>query len=320
MNQRAALVFLVAFAALFTGCAGTRATHTLGVLSFNLWHGGDAGGLGVDALAAVVRASGADIVAVQESHGFAPTDGASDGAADGANRPDRSLELAHALGFHHAAFPGRRAVLSRAPIVGATPGGGGVFVDTPQGRVAVHSVHFAAAPYQPYQLLGIAYFDAPFLDTAEQAVAAARATRAADAARVLADAAQLAPTVPVIVAGDFNEPSCFDWTERAVAAGHAPLAVDWPTTRAFVESGFSDAWRSVHPDETTHRGLTWTPTTALDDPLDRHDRIDFVFVRGARVVAARVVGEDAAFADVVVAPYPSDHRAVLAHIELPVVQ
>jgi len=312
MNRRAALLFVVAFATHLAGCAGPRAAHTQGVLSFNLWHGGDAGGLGVDALAAVVRASGADIVAVQESHGFAAT--------DGAERPDRSLELAHALGFHHAAFPGRRAILSRAPIVGATPGGGGVLVDTPQGQVAVYSVHFAAAPYQPYQLLGIAYFDAPFLDTAEQAIAAARATRSADAERVLADAAQLAPTVPVIVAGDFNEPGCFDWTERAVAAGHAPLAVDWPTTRAFVESGFSDAWRSVHPDETTHRGLTWTPTTAPGDPLDRHDRIDFVFVRGARVVAARVVGEDAAFGGVVVAPYPSDHRAVLAHVEFPEVQ
>jgi hypothetical protein len=32
------------------------------------------------------------------------------------------------------------------------------------------------------------------------------------------------------------------------------------------------------------------------------------------------VGESAAFADVVVAPYPSDHRAVLARIELPAAQ
>lgn len=309
MKRAAVLACWIVFAALLAGCAGTRAPRTVNVLSFNLWHGGDAGGLGVDALATVVRASGADVVAVQEAHGHAPT--------DGAERPDRALELAQVLGFEHTAFPGRRAVLSRWPIVGATPGGNGVLVDTPRGTVAVYSVHFAAAPYQPYQLLGIPYFDAPNLATADEAVAAARATRAADAARVLDDAAQLAPNVPVIVAGDFNEPACFDWTERAVAAGLAPLAVDWPTTRVFVDAGFSDAWRTVHPDECTQRGLTWTPTTALDDPADRHDRIDFVFVRGARVVAAQVVGESAAFADVVVAPYPSDHRAVLARIELP---
>ena len=66
-------------------------------------------------------------------------------------------------------------------------------------------------------------------------------------------------------------------------------------------------------------GRTWTPTTQLTDPKDRHDRIDFVFVRGtdARVKSIKIVGEAAEFADIVVQPYPSDHRAVVAEIELP---
>ena len=61
-----------------------------------------------------------------------------------------------------------------------------------------------------------------------------------------------------------------------------------------------------------------TPTTAEDDPKDRHDRIDFVLFRGARarVENAEVVGERPQRADIVVTPYPSDHRAVVATLRL----
>ena len=38
---------------------------------------------------------------------------------------------------------------------------------------------------------------------------------------------------------------------------------------------------------------------------------------GGTVEQAEVVGEDAKHADVVVAPYPSDHRGVVATIKLP---
>jgi endonuclease/exonuclease/phosphatase (EEP) superfamily protein YafD len=51
--------------------------------------------------------------------------------------------------------------------------------------------------------------------------------------------------------------------------------------------------------------------------MDRHDRIDFVFVRGATVKTVEVVGESKDRADVVVSPYPSDHRAMVAEVEVP---
>ena len=76
---------------------------------------------------------------------------------------------------------------------------------------------------------------------------------------------------------------------------------------------------SSQPDEVARPAYTWTPTTAADDPKDHHDRIDFVMVNddGGTVEQAEVVGEDAKHADVVVAPYPSDHRGVVATIKLP---
>ena len=74
----------------------------------------------------------------------------------------------------------------------------------------------------------------------------------------------------------------------------------------------------VRPDEVAVRGNTWTPLTQPDDPKDRHDRIDFVFLggRGAVVKNSEVIGEDRKQADIVVKPYPSDHRAVVSTVDL----
>ena len=73
----------------------------------------------------------------------------------------------------------------------------------------------------------------------------------------------------------------------------------------------------AHPNEVLAPGWTWTPTTKPDDPADRHDRIDFVFVssQGIRVKDCQRVAEPGN-ADIVVSPWPSDHRAVLATIEI----
>jgi endonuclease/exonuclease/phosphatase family metal-dependent hydrolase len=122
----------------------------------------------------------------------------------------------------------------------------------------------------------------------------------------------------MFVTGDFNEPSHRDWTAAAAAANRCPLCVEWPTTKAVEDAGFVDALRSAHPDPVRRPANTWTPTSPPTDPNDRHDRIDFVFVRGAnaRVKSVEIVGEAAEFADIVVKRYPSDHRAVVAEIEL----
>jgi exonuclease III len=123
---------------------------------------------------------------------------------------------------------------------------------------------------------------------------------------------------PIFVSGDFNEPSVLDWTETAFRAGRCPIAVPWPTTAEVHDAGFVDAYRELHPDPIKSPGYTWTPITAEDDPKDRHDRIDLILVyRGrARVSKVEIVGEKAERADIVIKPYPSDHRGVVATIEL----
>jgi endonuclease/exonuclease/phosphatase family metal-dependent hydrolase len=286
--------------------------ETVRVMTFNLWHGGDAGKQPLDRTVEVIKQSRADMVGLQETAGIAP---------EGEPRPDRAAEIARRLGWNYVDQGERTGVISRCEIVGTTPRKWGVKLAIPSGRqVYLFNVHFAHAPYQPYQLLNIPYENAPFLKTAGQAVAAARAARDEQVRRCLAEvSAAAAEGLPMFLTGDFNEPSHRDWTAAAVEAKLCPLCVEWPSTKAVEAAGFVDAFRSVYPDPVKNPGRTWTPTTQLTDPKDRHDRIDFVFVHGAdaTVKSIEIVGEAPGFADVVLQPYPSDHRAVVAEIELP---
>lgn len=301
--------------------AATRLT----LLSFNTWGAGLNEGKPIDETVAVLRAADADLVGLQETR----AEGAACTAAD-CPPGERSVapELAAALGMHGHLQQGDQrvvwanAILSRFPIAGVTLNGLGVVVEVDGRRIAVFNIHATDFPYQPYQLLGIPYGDAPFLDTAEAAVRAAAQAREPALRLLLEDLAAVEGTAAQVIFGDFNEPSHRDWSARAAAAGRHPLAVEWPLVRALEAEGFVDALRADHPDEMSKPAYTWTPTTRPDDPADHHDRIDFVLVRGAEaglkvtVESAGIVGEKSPEADLVVTPWPSDHRAVRAVIRL----
>lgn len=283
----------------------------LRVMSFNIWVGGESGKQPLEQTARVIRAARADIVGLQETLG---------NKRDG-QRPDNGAKVAALLGWHYFAQGGGPAIASRHPILTNTPGKWGVTVRLPSGReVRMFNVHLNHAPYQPYQLAGIPYGNGRFIKTAAEAVDEARKARGAQVERLLADLKPaLAAGGVVFLTGDFNEPSHQDWTERVARAGRVPVAVEYPSTLAATKAGMRDAFRAAHPDELTRPGWTWTPTTAPTDPKDRHDRIDFVFFagNGATLKSCAIVGEKPETADIVVQPYPSDHRAVVATFEIP---
>jgi exodeoxyribonuclease-3 len=278
---------------------------SLRVMSFNLFHGGEAGNQPFEQTLKVIQAARADIVGIQET--------------EMKNGSDSAARLAKILNWHYFPQGQRTGIISRWPLGEGTPRKWGVAVKLPSGRqIHVFNAHLAAAPYQPYQLLGIPYFDAPFLKTADQAIAAAKATRGGQVERLLGELKPiLAKDEPVFLTGDLNEPSFQDWTEAAAQAGKCPLPVDFPTTKALVNAGLLDAYRLVYPDEVKHRGDTWT-SMPPKDKAERHDRIDYVFVsKGVEVKQFQIIGEERGLADVVVERYPSDHRAVVAEVVLP---
>jgi len=317
------LTSLLSLLILFTPptCATTLAANQqLTVLNFNIWGGGLNRGESIADTAAAIRAADADLVGLQEVRGesdpctgeYCPPSGAA-----------VSVALARELGYHHYEQTRTNdalwanAILSRYPIVGASTNDLGVEVNVAGRKVVLFNIHATDYPYQPYQLLGIPYGNAPFLETAEQAVSAARKARQAALDLLHADLAFAEDADLVLLTGDFNEPSCHDWTERAAAIGRHPLAVLWPLTSAVEQLGFTDAYRAAHPDEVANPGFTWSPLMREGDTTDHADRIDYVFVRGpaVKVIAARVMGESHDKADVVVLPWPSDHRAVLVDIQ-----
>ena len=289
----------------------TVAAESVRVMTFNLWHGGDAGKQPLSQTIEVIRAGKADVVGLQEKQGYERD----------AARPDNGRKLAEMLGWNYWGQAESTAILTRFPIVTNTPGKWGILVRLASGGQAwMFNAHLMHAPYQPYQLLRIPYADAPFIKTAAEAVSEARKARGAELARLLPELkSALASGQPVFLTGDFNEPSHQDWTQRAAEAGLCPQAVEYPSTLAVIHAGMRDAFRSLFPDEVARPGHTWTPTTKPDDPKDCHDRIDFVFVGGPKVMVkhCQIVGEDEKFADLVVQPYPSDHRAVVATMEIP---
>ena len=222
---------------------------------------------------------------------------------------------ATALGYHYHEFASTSAnlnsldtaVLSRFPIVETYADGVKIEI-APDTFAYVFNVHLEPYPYQPYDISD------GLITTEAQAIAAASAARSAGMASVLSQmSGPLSSGSPVFLVGDFNEPSHLDWTPAAASAGlHMGFgAVDWPTSRDAESAGLLDAFREFRPNEVNHPGETWTPDPGANEV---HDRIDMIYFAGSDVALtdAAVVGESAANADLVISPWPSDHRGLLA--------
>jgi exodeoxyribonuclease-3 len=269
----------------------SRDERVVRIMTFNIWKNGTGGNQPLSQTMKVIRMAKADVVGLQEADA----------------RTVKSI--ADMLGWHHSG-----TILSRYRIIEERGMGVKVLHDSGQ-KFFVFNVHLSHAPYQPYQLLGIPYGNGKFIKTEREAIEESGKARGKQVAALLRDInALLNKDQPVFVTGDFNEPSHLDWTEKAAEDGRHPIKVAFPTTRSLAEDGFIDAYRTAHPDEMKFPGFTWTPNTKSNDPKDHHDRIDFVFARGGgiEVENVQVIGENTTNADIVVSPYPSDHRAVVA--------
>jgi exodeoxyribonuclease III len=281
---------------------------TVRVMSYNIYRGGEMHGQKLSQTAKVIQEAKADIVGVQEPRspkGFT------------------TEKLASLLGWNHSANIRKGIILTPYEIVENLDGG--IKVKLPTGQEAyVFSLHLPSNPYQPYQLLSIQptwhkHKDTPFIKTEAEAMEAAQKARGGEVSALLNQIRNLPDNeAPVFVVGDFNEPSHLDWTEAAAKSGRHPIKVAYPNSQAMIKAGFTDSYRTIYPDEMKNPGFTWSPAYKFDDPETHHDRIDFVYFKGKgiKVTAAKIVGESKENADIVIAPYPSDHRAVVATFTL----
>ena len=282
---------------------------TLSVMSYNIHRGGVVMlKQPLSQTAKAIRLAKADIVGIQETR---------------SPRGDTLEDLAKLLGWNHDMGKGSN-ILTRYEIVESLYKGVKVKLDS--GRHAyVFNVHLSSHPYQPYQLLKIRpkwhkhTNNITFIKTEAEAIEWAKKARGVEIAKVLRQVKSIPDKeAPVFVVGDFNEPSHLDWTEAAAKAGRHPIKVAYPTSTGMAKSGFRDSYRTIYPNEMKNPGLTWSPAYQVGDPKTHHDRIDFVYFKGKglQVKDVRILGENKENADIVLTPYPSDHRAVVADFKL----
>ncbi len=311
-------ILLLSVSAILLASPASAETR-LKVMTFNTYGAGLNGTGSIAEVAAAIKAAGADVVGLQEVRAEKNPCTADDCPADG---PSIAADLAKALGFNvyeqtqsnEALWA--NAVISRYPIGKATAHDLGVPLEVEGRKVWLFNLHLDDSPYQPYQAMGIEYGAAPFTKDPKELARFSAETRGGAMKLLTEDLKAADGADAVFITGDFNEPSHLDWSEAAVKAGLQPVAVDYVASKTAADLGFTDAFRAVYPDVVKKPAFTWTPTTEPNDPTDHHDRIDYVYAKGPalKVLSAAVVGEKTPDADVVVTPWPSDHRAVVAEV------
>ncbi|MEV5968417.1 HAD-IA family hydrolase [Streptomyces sp. NPDC051921] len=270
--------------------AGRRLT----VMSWNLWLGGAMVGDHRAKQLAAIRASGADVVGLQETGGTA------------------TQELAEALGWHHHHAGENLGILSRHPIVARLgdpdvgfygAAGTRVLVDG-EHEVDVWTAHLHPTPYGPYEAAFDGLRDAELIAHEDVRLAQMRDTLQ----RIAKEAGE---DRPVVLVGDFNAASHLDWPDVA-----------WPVTKSAEEAGLRDSYREARPDPVRDPGHTWSPVHPVHPEEgeragrpEPQDRIDYVLhnARGLRVLDSRtlVTGTPAPWPDVAANAWPSDHAAVV---------
>lgn len=176
----------------------------------------------------------------------------------------------------------------------------------------VVGVHLDDCPYQPFQAYGLPYECngtlQPNTTSSDELVKYANEARGADISEIISilnNPTIIDPNIPIILGGDFNEPSHRDWDEKSVKAGFCNVAVPYPATlRLENMAHLIDMYREKYPDPVAQRGNTW----GLSDPgyLYRPDRIDFLFRRGNIKTRHVYVAKNGG----------SDHHPVIAHVSI----
>lgn len=262
----------------------------LKVIAWNIWHGGKEDGeeLGPDRVVDVIRTSGADIVAMQETYG------------SGEN-------ISGQLGFHFHPRGTNVSILSRYPVIEDISVFEefkccGALIELPdESRVAFYSIWL---PYNKEiwekgtrdvsDIASLKHACQASADDLEQ-IHKAISERLAD---------EKYQDVSVIIAGDFNSMSHLDYSDANL--DQFDVAIDWATSHLLMNDGFRDSYRETNPMVDREADRTWTPRF----PNQEQDRIDFIYYKSDRLraVESKVIDEHSD-------KFPSDHAALMTEFE-----
>ncbi len=267
--------------------AAPQLEDSLTIMTWNIWHGGRHEGrhVGVERVTQIIRESGADIVALQETYGSGEI-------------------IADALGFYFYLRSSNLSVLSRFPLGKSY----NAFRPFNCGAVTVHldeARDLMVCPLWLNYLPNTAAYvmgGKANVDTIEVREMETRGTEMRFILSEIQPFVQNSDKTPLVLAGDFNSGSHLDWTERN-SDRYNGLVISFPASVAMEQKGFTDSFRRLYPDEVAYPGHTWSPI--FKETLS--DRIDYIYFMGASLVlrSSRVIESHPL-------GFPSDHAAVVS--------
>ena len=303
----------------FTESSFAEEDDQLRVLVWNAWRGGNEVESGPEKVLQVIRDVQPDLVLMQESYDI-----------DG-ERPTLGRWIAEELGWHaHQAESPHLCILSPMKIEAtffhdAWHGLGVRITDAAERTFVAWSIWLDYRAYITYELR-----DRP-KQSDEELLAAedVRSTRLQEAKALVAhlkDAGQLELEVPLLVGGDWNNPSHLDWTVDTTRVYRNRRALPLPVSTMMQEEGFTDTFRTVHPNPVQRPGLTWSPMFRVNSEgkAQGFERIDRLYLKNPKAGAWRLQPVASHVLPVVweadsipteKRTFPSDHGAVVVDLK-----
>lgn len=260
----------------------------LNVVQWNIYQGGKhVGNEGVARITELLKASGADLVTMQEGYGSQRTIS----EALGMNLLTRMDNTNLALLCRYPMEPIPTSdVFKSNPAFIQLPDGNRLFVNGLWIRYAVNPTY--AGDYM-----------APGQDTGKW-IEEDRTRALVDITAIVDNDTKpyVTPDTDIILAGDFNSSSHLDWTDPSIHYGYGNIK--FPVSIYMRELGFKDSFREMNPDEVSRSEGTWAVTFGHL----QHNRIDFIYYKGPHLKAlhSKIIRTTPDIDDV----WASDHAAV----------
>jgi endonuclease/exonuclease/phosphatase family metal-dependent hydrolase len=319
---------------------------TLKVLQFNIWMEGTEIPNGFDAIVNEVIRNDVDIVTFNEVLNNNNT-----------HFNDRIIQSLKENGkTYYSFYAVDSGILSKYPILNSASiypenvDTGSIYkaiIKVGNTKIAIYSAHLDYQKYAPYLPRGYngndwTKMEKPITDLDSILSNTLSSERLAQIKSVIADAEkEFNKGNSVIIGGDFNEPSHFDWNNSTkILFDHNSMVVPWPVSKLLQEFGYIDSYRQMYPNPVTHPGFTYPANNPAADikyltwapDADERERIDFIFYKpkkglilnqvsivGPKGSIVKGVREEDQSQDNFILPsgvWPSDHKAVLATFEL----
>ena len=266
-------------------CDGTEfVNNTISVLSFNRL-----GGTSFNSVAKTLETLDPDIIGLQESY-------------------EIGIELADRFNYcFYGSTENSVAILSKYEIEAVNNLHYKIILNNNY-YINFFNVHLPAYPYQPYDIRDT------LITTELQAIHQAEQTRGIQTTELTTLITNINNDMPIIVVGDFNEPSHLDWVNGAENPFQFHLnnmssnfTVNWPASNKMLNVGLTDAYRQIFSNPIEYPGYTWTPNYSVNEV---HDRIDFIYYKNnLEINSIFVIGPDN-ISDIMISDYESDHRGV----------